>query len=54
VAPLSAEDMETAPSVTSGSPVSDDFSDLLDAPAVSDERPYFDNFEDLLPEDSAK
>ncbi len=54
-APLSEEDSGgVAPAVTSGSPVSDDFSGLLDEPAVGGEPPYFDNFEDLLPEDSAK
>jgi tripartite ATP-independent transporter DctM subunit len=54
-APLSEEDSGgAAPTVTSGSPVADDFSDLLEEPAVGGEPPYFDNFEDLLPEVPAK
>jgi tripartite ATP-independent transporter DctM subunit len=34
-----------------GSPVTDDFSDLLEDPAPGRNPPYMDDFEDLLPED---
>ena len=37
------------PAVTSGSPVADDFSDLLDEPTPGRNPPYMDNFEDLVP-----
>jgi len=38
-----------APEASTGSPVADDFSDLLDPPAPGRNPPYRDNFEDLFP-----
>jgi tripartite ATP-independent transporter DctM subunit len=43
-----------APAAAAGSPVADDFGDLLEEPAPGGKPPYLDDFEDLLPEDSAK
>jgi tripartite ATP-independent transporter DctM subunit len=40
-----------APVASSGSPVADDFSDLLEEPAPGRNPPYRDNFEDLVPKE---
>jgi tripartite ATP-independent transporter DctM subunit len=41
----------SAPKAASGSPVADDFSDLLDEPTPGRNPPYRDEFEDLVPTD---
>jgi tripartite ATP-independent transporter DctM subunit len=41
----------SGPVAPSGSPVADDFSDLLDEPAPGRNPPYRDNFDDLIPEE---
>jgi len=49
--PMSLE-MQTpssAPAASVGSPVADDFSDLLDPPNAEKNTPYMDGFEDLVP-----
>jgi len=38
---------DSGPTVSSGSPVADDFSDLLEEPTPGRNPPYRDNFEDL-------
>jgi hypothetical protein len=40
-----------APKASSGSPVADDFSDLLDEPVPGRNPPYRDEFEDLVQKD---
>ena len=40
-----------APVASSGSPVADDFSDLLEEPTPGRNPPYRDNFEDLVPKE---
>jgi tripartite ATP-independent transporter DctM subunit len=40
-----------APKASSGSPVADDFSDLLDEPTPGRNPPYRDEFDDLVPKD---
>jgi tripartite ATP-independent transporter DctM subunit len=50
-APLVAEVAPSrAPTVPAGSPVADDFSDLLEEPTPGRNPPYRDDFEDLVPE----
>jgi tripartite ATP-independent transporter DctM subunit len=39
----------TMPAATAGSPVADDFTDLLDPPSAAKNKPYMDNFEGLVP-----
>ncbi|MDX2143164.1 MAG: TRAP transporter large permease subunit [Rhodospirillaceae bacterium] len=39
----------TGPVAPAGSPVADDFSDLLDPPSAEKNAPYLDNFENLVP-----
>jgi tripartite ATP-independent transporter DctM subunit len=39
-----------APAIVTGSPVADDFSDLLEEPVPGRNPPYRDDFEDLVPE----
>jgi tripartite ATP-independent transporter DctM subunit len=39
-----------APAAQSGSPMADDFSDLLEEPTSKRNPPYLDDFEDLVPE----
>ena len=41
----------SAPKASSGSPVADDFSDLLEEPTPGRNPPYRDEFEDLVPKD---
>jgi tripartite ATP-independent transporter DctM subunit len=48
---LDAGPSEDSPAATAGSPVSDDFSDLLEEPAPGRNPPYMDDFEDLVPEE---
>jgi hypothetical protein len=48
-APAAAEAMSTAPVQPAGSPVADDFSDLLEAPSAAKNKPYLDDFENLVP-----
>jgi tripartite ATP-independent transporter DctM subunit len=48
---LDAGSSAGSPVATSGSPVSDDFSDLLEEPAPGRNPPYMDDFEDLVPEE---
>jgi len=48
---LDASPSAGSPVATSGSPVSDDFSDLLEEPAPGRNPPYMDDFEDLVPEE---
>lgn len=49
--PVTAGVAATAPTTSpSGSPVSDDFSDLLEDPAPGGNAPYRDDFDDLVPE----
>jgi tripartite ATP-independent transporter DctM subunit len=48
--PVSATEQGTAARSLSGSPVADDFSDLLEEPTPGRNPPYPDDFEDLLPE----
>ena len=49
--PIAQEDwVPSAGSAASvGSPVTDDFSDLLDPPSADKPKPYMDNFENLVP-----
>ena len=44
-------DIAGAPAAPTGSPVADDFSDLLEDPAPGRNPPYMDRFEDLVPEE---
>jgi tripartite ATP-independent transporter DctM subunit len=39
----------SAPLAPAGSPVADDFSDLLDPPSADKNKPYMDNFDELVP-----
>jgi hypothetical protein len=48
---LDAGSAAVSPLATSGSPVTDDFSDLLEEPAPGRNPPYMDDFEDLVPEE---
>ena len=49
--PVTAGVAATAPTTSpSGSPVSDDFSDLMEDPAPGGNAPYRDDFDDLVPE----
>jgi len=48
---LDAGSSAGSPVATSGSPVTDDFSDLLEEPAPGRNPPYMDDFEDLVPEE---
>jgi len=47
---LTAGDPRAAPATEAGSPVADDFSDLLDEPVPGRNPPYRDDFRDLLPD----
>jgi tripartite ATP-independent transporter DctM subunit len=47
---VAAGDTREAPATAAGSPVADDFSDLLDAPAPGRNPPYRDDFDNLLPD----
>jgi len=50
--PTSAEAItKPAPAASAGSPLSDDFSGLLDEPGPGSPPPYLDNFENLLDDD---
>ena len=44
---IEAVEVDGGPAVSSGSPVTDDFSDLLEEPTPGRNPPYRDNFEDL-------
>jgi hypothetical protein len=46
---LDAAAPSAAPAQPAGSPVADDFTDLLDPPSAEKNKPYMDNFEDLVP-----
>jgi TRAP-type mannitol/chloroaromatic compound transport system permease large subunit len=48
--PVSVAEQGSAATSPSGSPVADDFSDLLEDPTPGRKPPYRDDFEDLLPE----
>jgi tripartite ATP-independent transporter DctM subunit len=51
-APSSVEDAARAPqAIAADSPLTDDFSGLLEEPADRAQRPYLDDFQDLLPDD---
>jgi tripartite ATP-independent transporter DctM subunit len=51
-APLYEDDSQSsAPAAQAGSPVADDFGDLLEEPAPGRTVPYLDDFENLLPEE---
>jgi len=48
---LEVDSSTNGPAVRSGSPVADDFGDLLEEPAPGRNPPYMDDFEDLVPEE---
>jgi tripartite ATP-independent transporter DctM subunit len=48
---LEVDSSTNGPAVRSGSPVADDFSDLLEEPAPGRNPPYMDDFEDVVPEE---
>jgi hypothetical protein len=50
IQPVSVAEQEGAATSQAGSPVADDFSDLLEDPTPDRNPPYRDEFEDLVPQ----